>query len=102
MNGKAMTDDRPPPEYKQTWRDALYVVLREGAQTIRELSILVGAPQKDLLDHLLHLERSLARSDERLKIEPAQCLACGYEFKDRTRLSKPGRCPVCKSTSRLL
>ena len=26
------------------------------------------------------------------------CLACRFEFEDRKRLAKPGRCPACKST----
>lgn len=92
-----MTEDRSPPERRQTWRDALYEELRKHPQTIRELSILIGAQQKDLLDHLAHLERSLARTDEQLVVDPARCLGCQFEFAERTRLAKPGRCPRCKS-----
>jgi predicted Zn-ribbon and HTH transcriptional regulator len=91
-------DDRGPPERRQTLRDALYLTLREGPETIRELSIKVGAPQKELLAHLAHLERSLAHTGERLVVEPARCLHCGYCFEGRTRLQKPGRCPRCRST----
>lgn len=90
--------DRPPAEHLATWREALYRLLREGPQTIRELSILLGAAQKELLDHLPHLERSLARSPERLQVDPAYCLACHFEFEQRKRLAKPGRCPSCRST----
>jgi predicted Zn-ribbon and HTH transcriptional regulator len=90
--------DRPPPARAATWRDALYRVLRGEPQTIRELSILIGAPQKDLLEHLSHVERSLAHAPEQLRIEPAYCLACRFEFEERRRLAKPGRCPACKST----
>lgn len=93
-----MTHDNAPPERRSTWRDRLYHVLREGPQTIRELSILIGASQKDLLDHLEHLKRSLARDEERLVVYPSYCLACRFEFEERKRLAKPGRCPECKST----
>ncbi|MET0341519.1 MAG: transcriptional regulator [Polyangiales bacterium] len=62
------------------------------------MSILVGAPQKELIDHLAHLERSLARGEERLVVEPARCLACDFAFTERTRLAKPSRCPRCKSS----
>ena len=93
-----MSQDKPPPEHRQTWRDALYAELRRNKHTIRELSIVIGAQQKDLLDHLAHLERSLDRTDERLVVDPARCLQCGFEFTDRTRLAKPGRCPTCKSS----
>lgn len=93
-----MADERPPPERRQTLRDALYYELRDGPRTIRELSGAIGAREKDVLDHLAHLARSLADSNEHLDVEPARCLACRYVFDDRTRLSKPGRCPACKST----
>jgi predicted Zn-ribbon and HTH transcriptional regulator len=91
-------DERPPKERTETWRDALYSALLEGPETVRELSIRIGAAQKDLLDHLVHLERSLARTGEQLVVEPARCLSCNYAFDHRTRLGKPGRCPACKST----
>jgi predicted Zn-ribbon and HTH transcriptional regulator len=93
-----VSEDRSPPERKQTLRDALYHALREGPETIRELSIRIGAQEKDLVHHLEHLERSLAPMGERLGVEPARCLGCNYAFEERTRLSKPGRCPRCKST----
>src|SRR5262245_9955575 len=48
----AMSDERVPPEQKQTFRDALYHALQNGPETIRELSIRVGAREKDLLHHL--------------------------------------------------
>ena len=92
-----MSQERQPPEHQVTWRDALHQELRKNAHTIRELSIIIGARQKDLLDHLAHLERSLARTDEQLVVEPARCLMCQFEFTERTRLAKPGRCPRCKS-----
>lgn len=97
-NNLNMDEQRPPSEHKQTWRDALYFALREGPETIRELSIRLGASQKDLLEHLAHLERSLGRTGEHLVVDPARCLACNYVFADRTRLAKPGRCPSCKGT----
>jgi predicted Zn-ribbon and HTH transcriptional regulator len=93
-----MSEEKPPPERGQTVRDALRAALKEGPETIRELSIRVGASQKDLVHHLEHLERSLVHGAEQLVVEPARCLGCGYEFTERTRLGKPGRCPKCKST----
>jgi transcriptional regulator len=93
-----MSTDQPPPERRQTLRDALYYELREGPRTVRELSVAVGASEKDLTGHLEHLARSIAGTGERLHVEAAHCLACGYRFEDRTRLTKPGRCPACKAT----
>ena len=59
-----MSDEKKPPERAETVRAALRAALYEGPETIRELSIRVGAAQKDLLHHLEHLERSLVRGAE--------------------------------------
>jgi len=64
--------------------------------TARELSGLVHIREKDVIPHLEHLEKSLRRSGQRLVIEPAACLQCGFRFEDRKRLSKPSACPRCR------
>ena len=90
--------DRAPPERAETLRRALHEALHAGSLTLRELSQRLGATERELVPHLEHLERSLRRGEERFTIEPAQCIACGFAFSDRTRISKPGRCPACKAT----
>ena len=57
-----------------TVREALLRHLREGPRTAHELSGLVGIPEKQVADHLAHVARSLRRTAERLRVEPAQCL----------------------------
>ncbi len=79
-------------------RGTLRRALREGPATARELSAVSGIREKDVAEHLAHLARSLPHRGERLVVEPAACLACGYRFSDRTRLTRPGACPSCRST----
>ena len=92
---------RPRPhkltERYATVRSALREVLREGPLTARELSARVGIGEKEVSGHLEHLARSLRHGSERLRVEPAQCLACAFVFKARTRLTKPSKCPMCRS-----
>ena len=83
-------------ERHATVRSALRQVLGEGPLTARELSARVGISEKEVSGHLEHLARSLRHSSERLRVEPAQCLGCGFVFEERTRLSKPSKCPVCR------
>lgn len=83
-------------ERHATVRSALRNVLREGPLTARELSARVGIGEKEVFGHLEHLARSLKHSGERLRVEPAQCLICAFVFKERTRLTKPSKCPVCR------
>jgi predicted Zn-ribbon and HTH transcriptional regulator len=80
-----------------TIRSELRRVLGEGPLTARELSARVGISEKEVAGHLAHLARSLRQRGEQLRVEPPRCLACGFVFKERTRLDKPSRCPECKS-----
>ncbi len=79
-------DDRPPPARHETIRAALHRALQQGPATARDLSMEVGIREKDVAEHLAHLSRSLAQRGERLLVEPASCIACGYRFTARTRL----------------
>jgi len=76
-----------------TVHEALREELLRGAATARELSERVSIPKKDVAEHLEHLEKSLRSRGERLVVEPATCIACGY-----ARLTGPGSCPECRST----
>jgi len=60
-----------------------------------EISKLFGIKEKEVLDHLQHIAKSV--HPKPLTAEPAACKRCGFSFKKRTRLNTPGRCPVCKS-----
>ncbi len=78
-------------------RAELRQLLREGPLAARELSARVGISEKEVAGHLEHLARSLRQSGERLRVEPARCLVCGFVFEERTRLSRPSKCPECRS-----
>ncbi len=78
-------------------REALRAALRKGPLTAKDLSAEVKIPEKEVPPHLQHLERSAKAEGERLVILPASCLACGFAFSQRTRLTTPGRCPECSS-----
>jgi len=62
---------------------------------LREISKLFGMKEKEVLDHLTHIAKSV--HPRHLIAEPASCMECGFSFKKRTRLGTPGRCPICKS-----
>ena len=74
----------------------MHAVLRGGLFTARDISARVGISEKDVAGHLEHLTRSLKPTGERLEVEHARCLACGFTFKDRERFDKPSRCPRCR------
>ena len=82
----------------KTIRQQMVVLLSEQEMSARELSQAIGIREKEVYDHLSHISRSLNSQRKRLILSPAQCLSCGFIFKDRTRLTRPGRCPHCKKS----
>ena len=81
-----------------TVRQKIIELLGEDEMDARELSREVGIREKEVYDHLTHIARSLAAKGNKLNIQPARCLSCGYVFKDRQRFTRPGRCPRCKKS----
>jgi predicted Zn-ribbon and HTH transcriptional regulator len=64
----------------------------------RDLSQQVGIAEREIAGHLRHLQKSLKNSPRRLQLTPPRCLDCSFVFQKRERLTRPGRCPVCRST----
>jgi predicted Zn-ribbon and HTH transcriptional regulator len=87
-----------PDERRLTVRGAIEQALREEELTAAELSRRVGVRERDVADHLAHLGRSLEARGAELHVVPAGCIACGFSFARRERLSRPGACPRCRST----
>jgi len=80
-----------------TIRERLERALREGPATAKDLSRAAGVREHDVTHHLEHLARSLRARRERLASEPPACFGCGFVFRDRTRATRPARCPRCRS-----
>ena len=92
-----MNRDEGPRERTATIRELLEAELREGPATARDLSQAVGISEKDVAEHLEHLAKSIEALGEKLVQHPAECVACGFAFSDRTKFKKPSRCPKCGS-----
>ncbi|MEZ4599478.1 MAG: transcriptional regulator [Syntrophotaleaceae bacterium] len=86
-----------PQERKETVRQAIAALLRQGPVSAREISAAVGISEKQVGDHLEHVRRSAGHEGEVLVQEAARCLDCGFVFSKRDRLRTPGKCPVCRS-----
>jgi hypothetical protein len=81
----------------QTRRQLIADLLRKGPITLPDLAHGVGAPVNLVRVDLEHVIRSLQGKGQRLIVEDAECLSCGFSFKGRTRVETPSRCPHCKS-----
>lgn len=80
----------------QTLRRKIIILLTEREMVARELSQALGLKEKEVYDHLAHVERSVAAAGGKFIISPSQCLLCGYVFEERRRLTRPSRCPQCR------
>mgnify|MGYP006291309389 CR=1 FL=1 len=83
---------------QQTLRQRLIALLEEAPCDQRDISQALRISEKEVPEHLAHIRRSLAAAGRTLDIQPAECLACGFVFKERRRLTRPGRCPRCRQT----
>jgi transcriptional regulator len=81
----------------QTVRQRLLDLLRESELTARELSQRAGISEKDVADHLRHVEHTLHQGPERLRTLAPHCIACGFVFEERRKHTRPSRCPGCRS-----
>jgi predicted Zn-ribbon and HTH transcriptional regulator len=86
-----------PAPKAESARTALRGELDGAPRTARELSERLSLREKDVLEHVGHLARSLRVEGLELAVTPAECLACGFAFEQRERLTTPSRCPKCKS-----
>ena len=85
-----------PAERQETIRQKIISTLKDRTLSAREISADVGVSEKEVYEHLQHIQRTQKR-DYNLKISPAECRKCGFVFRKRERLKKPGKCPVCRS-----
>ena len=81
-----------------TIRQKIISLLSEDEMSAREISGEVRISEKEVVEHLAHIARSVSSQDKKVMITPANCLACGYVFENRKRFTRPGRCPQCKKS----
>ena len=81
-----------------TIRQQMADLLEQASMDLEQLSLALNIDEKETLAHLPHVARSLTARGLRLRVEPAVCTLCGFTFKERRRLSPPGRCPRCRQS----
>ncbi len=85
------------PAATQTVRQRIAQLLREEELTAHELSQRAGVAEREVAEHLRHLEHTVSHGAERLRKTAPHCIQCGFTFEARQKHSRPSRCPRCKS-----
>ena len=79
-----------------TIRQQMLDLLEKRACNARAISQQLGITEKEASTHMPHVQKTANRMGKTLKVLPARCLNCDYEFRSRKKFAKPGRCPQCK------
>jgi predicted Zn-ribbon and HTH transcriptional regulator len=83
---------------ERTVRQRMIELLAETRLSAYQLAQLLGISERQVEDHLPHIVKSLARDrSRRFVLDPSACSDCGFVFRDRTKLTRPSRCPTCRS-----
>ncbi|MGB6411695.1 MAG: ArsR family transcriptional regulator [Candidatus Deferrimicrobiaceae bacterium] len=80
-------------------RRKILSLLSDRPLTARQISAHVGIPEKEVVAHLPHIQKTAGTLGGNLAVTPAECRQCGFVFRKRERPKKPGRCPICRGES---
>jgi predicted Zn-ribbon and HTH transcriptional regulator len=88
-----------PVERQETIRQEIISVLEGKTLSAKDISADVRISEKEIYEHLEHIQRTINKSEHNFIVTPAECKKCGFIFRKRGKLKKPGRCPVCRGES---
>ena len=79
-----------------TRRKQIIDMLKEHPMTAKQIAEFFLVELKEIVEDLSHIAKSIYPN---LKMYPAYCKKCGFEFKERTKVKTPSKCPKCKAES---
>ncbi len=83
---------------ERTPRQRIMDLLTVTPLSSRRLAEIVGISERQVEDHLSHIVKSVARArSRRFRLAPSECQDCSFVFRDRSRITRPSRCPRCRS-----
>ncbi len=86
-----------PAERQETVRQNIISVIKGRTLSARGISAEVKVSEKEVYGHLEHIQKTVNKKEHNFMVTPAECRKCGFVFRKRDRLKKPGKCPVCNS-----
>lgn len=81
----------------KTARQRIIELLTGTRLSSHQLAQMLGIPEREVEEHLKHVEKTIARDrTRRFVLDPSTCPDCDFVFRDRTKLTRPSRCPRCR------
>ena len=82
----------------RTPRQRIMELLAGTRLATHQLAQMLAMPERQVEDHLVHVVKSITGDKtSRFVLEPSRCQDCDFVFCDRRRLTRPSRCPHCRS-----
>ena len=78
-----------------TRRQQIIEILQQNKQAAQQLANYFQTTLKEILEDLEHIQKSI--KPKKFKIAPSYCKSCNFVFRERSKVSKPSKCPRCKS-----
>lgn len=88
-----------PSERHETIRQNIVSALKSQNLSVRDISVAVRIPEKEVYGHLYHIKKTMSKKHYTFITSPAKCKKCGFVFRKRERLERPGKCPSCRGES---
>jgi len=85
-----------PVARNETVRQKIISLLERNILSAKDISAEVGTSEREVYEHLEHIQRTVNKGKHHFIISPAVCKRCNFVFRKRDKLKKPGRCPVCQ------
>ena len=83
---------------ERTPRQRMIDLLTGARLSSQQLAQMLGIAERQVEEHLTHVVKTVARDrSRRFILDPSTCPDCGFVFRDRTKLTRPSRCPKCRS-----
>lgn len=83
--------------FRRTRRQQLQQLLMQGPISPQEIAYKYGADMGEILDDLRHVAKTCRVKGLDMRIIPARCEKCGFEFREKSDVRCPSKCPKCKS-----
>jgi transcriptional regulator len=84
----------------RTPRQRIADLLTLAPMTAQQIAAVVRMSERQVEEHLGHIRKTVARDRSlRFVLHPSECKECDFVFRDRSRITRPSRCPRCRGES---
>jgi len=80
-----------------TRREEIIKILKSNSMTIQELADYFDVSYSRIIEDIESIRKTIRTHSMRFFVAPAECLNCGFVFRDRSRVDDPKKCPKCHS-----